>query len=294
MNEPELIEKLRERVSLPRTAGVVLGIGDDCAIVRPRGTREDWLYTTDMLIEGIHFLRETHGAADVGWKALARGLSDIAAMGGEARFCLLSLALASWVDARWLDGFYDGLLALAERAGRAGVALIGGDLARTELVMCDIVVAFEAYGSGKVGPDLTVTYRGKRSFNLEVTRLRRVPDANDFGPPLLAKLRQLPPSLPNAVLVAIGGRSAQALDVAGATRALRSRADAKDETLFARRGFEGTRGFYDRYLRLGGVLVWCEGSVGDARAALWINRSARIPLPERDIRAVLRCLRKDA
>jgi hypothetical protein len=167
-------------------------------------------------------------------------------------------------------------------------------VARLLLVDPSIELAFEAYGSGKVGPDLTVTYRGKRSFNLEVTRLRRVPDANDFGPPLLAKLRQLPPSLPNAVLVAIGGRSAEALDVAGATRALRSRADTKDETFFARRGFAGTRGFYDRYLRLGGVLVWREGSVGDARAALWINRSARIPLPERDIRAVVRCLRKDA
>ena len=138
MNEPELIEKLRRRVALPRTAGLVLGIGDDCAIVRPRGSLEDWLYTTDMLIEGTHFLRETHGAADVGWKALGRGLSDIAAMGGEPRFCLLSLAVASWVDARWLDGFYGGLLALAKRAG---VALIGGDLARTERVMCDIVVA---------------------------------------------------------------------------------------------------------------------------------------------------------
>ncbi len=138
MNEPELIEKLRGRVTLPRAAGVVLGIGDDCAIVRPRGATEDWLYTTDMLIEGTHFLRPTHGAADVGWKALARGLSDIAAMGGEARFCLLSLAVASWVDARWVDGFYGGLLTLAERAG---VALIGGDLARTERVTCDIVVA---------------------------------------------------------------------------------------------------------------------------------------------------------
>ena len=61
--------------------------------------------------------------------------------GGEARFCLLSLAVASWVDARWLDGFYDGLLALAGRAERGGVALIGGDLARTERLMCDIVVA---------------------------------------------------------------------------------------------------------------------------------------------------------
>ena len=117
---------------------MVLGIGDDCAIVRPRGASEDWLYTTDMLIEGTHFLRATHAAADVGWKALARGLSDIAAMGGEARFCLLSLAVAGWVDTRWIDGFYRGLLALAERAG---TALIGGDLARTDRVMCDIVVA---------------------------------------------------------------------------------------------------------------------------------------------------------
>ncbi len=138
MDEPELIEKLRGRVGQPRTAGVVLGIGDDCAIARPRGAREDWLYTTDMLLEGTHFLRETHTPAEVGWKALARGLSDIAAMGGEARFCLLSLAVASWVDARWLDGFYGGLLALGERHG---AALIGGDLARTERVMCDIVVA---------------------------------------------------------------------------------------------------------------------------------------------------------
>jgi len=173
---------------------------------------------------------------------------------------------------------------------------VRAELQAARLLLADprIELAFEAYGSGKVGPDLTVTYRGRRSFNLEVTRLRRVPDATDFGPPLLAKLRQLPPSVPNAVLVAIGGRSAEALDVAAATRALRSRADTKDETFFARRGLEGARDFYERYLRLGGVLVWCEGSLGDTRAALWVNRSARIPLPERDIRAVVRCLRKDA
>jgi thiamine-monophosphate kinase len=137
-SEPELIEKLLRRAGVERAAGIVRGIGDDCAIVRPRGAGEDWLYTTDMLIEGTHFRRKTHRAADVGWKALARGLSDIAAMGGDARFCLLSLALASWVDARWVNGFYDGLLTLA---GRAGAALIGGDLARTDRVMCDIVVA---------------------------------------------------------------------------------------------------------------------------------------------------------
>ena len=135
-SELDLIERIRARVAQAR--GVVMGIGDDCAIVRPRGAADDWLYTTDLLIEGTHFLRATHTAADVGWKTVARGLSDIAAMGGAPRFCLLSLALGDWVDARWVDGFYRGLLRLAEPAG---AALIGGDVARTGHVVCDIVVA---------------------------------------------------------------------------------------------------------------------------------------------------------
>jgi thiamine-monophosphate kinase len=136
--EPEFVAKLRERAILPRSAGIVAGIGDDCAIVRSRGAVEDLLFTTDMLIEGTHFLRHTHRPEDVGWKALARGLSDIAAMGGTPRFCLVSLALAKWSGTRWVDRFYDGLL---ELAARAGAPLIGGDLAVTDRVMCDIVVA---------------------------------------------------------------------------------------------------------------------------------------------------------
>ncbi len=136
--EPGLIERLRRRAPVPRGSEIVLGIGDDCAIVRPRGAREDLLFTTDLLIEGTHFLRDTHGARDAGWKALARGLSDIAAMGGEPRFCLVSLALARWTDARWVDRFYDGLLDLA---ARAGAALIGGDIGSGDRVVCDIVVA---------------------------------------------------------------------------------------------------------------------------------------------------------
>jgi thiamine-monophosphate kinase len=135
--ETKLIESLRRRVRLPLTGGLVLGIGDDCAIFRPRGSDEDLLFTTDMLIEGVHFLRETHTAADIGWKSLARGLSDIAAMGGQPRFCLLSLALAPWADGRWLNGFYRGLLGLAQSAG---AALMGGDLARSSKVMADIMV----------------------------------------------------------------------------------------------------------------------------------------------------------
>ena len=115
----------------------MLGIGDDCAIFRPRGSSEDLLFTTDLLLEGVHFRNETHRSEDVGHKALARGLSDIAAMGGEPRFCLVSLALAPWADRRWLDGFYNGLLRLA---ARNGTVLAGGDLARAPLVACDIVV----------------------------------------------------------------------------------------------------------------------------------------------------------
>jgi hypothetical protein len=170
---------------------------------------------------------------------------------------------------------------------------VRAELAVAHLLLADrrIELAFEAYGSTKGGPDFTVTFRAQRAFNLEVTRPHGSPEAASGGGPLLAKLRQLPPSSPNAVLLAIEGDSAAAFDVTAATRALRARADAKDEDFFTRRGFAGTRGFYERYLRLGAVLVWCEGANGDARAALWTNRSARIAVPERAARACLACLR---
>jgi thiamine-monophosphate kinase len=135
-SERALIERIREWAGRPRAGGIRLGIGDDCAIFRPRGAVEDLLFTTDLLIEDVHFRRSTHRAADIGWKALARGLSDLAAMGAEPRFCLLSLALPPWADARWIGGVYRGLLRLA---ARTGAPLVGGDLSRAEKAMCDIV-----------------------------------------------------------------------------------------------------------------------------------------------------------
>src|SRR5947209_18367242 len=98
-----LIDRLRRRAALPGSTGLVLGIGDDCAIFRPRGSPDDLLFTTDLFVEDVHFRRSTHRPEDVGWKALARGLSDIAAMGGEPRFCLLSLALPQAIDSRWSE-----------------------------------------------------------------------------------------------------------------------------------------------------------------------------------------------
>lgn len=136
-SELELIERIRARVPPTRSNGLLLGIGDDCAVFRPRGSAEDLLFTTDLMVEDIHFRRDTHRAADIGWKALARGLSDIAAMGGDPRFCLVSLALAPWNDARWVDGFYRGLLDLG---ARENTALAGGDLGRSAKTTCDIVV----------------------------------------------------------------------------------------------------------------------------------------------------------
>jgi thiamine-monophosphate kinase len=132
-SEDAFLDRLRRRGGLGGGAGLVLGIGDDCAIFRPRGSSEDLLFTTDLLIENVHFRRETHHPEDAGWKALARGLSDIAAMGGESRFCLVSLALAPWTDTRWVDRFYAGLL-------RHGTPLAGGDLGHADQLACDIVV----------------------------------------------------------------------------------------------------------------------------------------------------------
>src|ERR1035438_6647012 len=108
-SEVELVRRIGRWAGPPPASALVLGIGDDCAIYRPRGSREDLLFTTDLLIEDVHFRRATHRAENVGWKCLARGLSDIAAMGGEPRFCLVSLAIAEGADARWVDGFYRGL-----------------------------------------------------------------------------------------------------------------------------------------------------------------------------------------
>jgi hypothetical protein len=135
---------------------------------------------------------------------------------------------------------------------------VRAELRTAWLLLADrrIELAFEAYGSGKTGPDFTVTFRGARSFNIEVTRPHRTPDTAGLGGALLAKLRQLPPSTPNAVLFAIDADAATALDVDAASRTLRSRADARDDEFFAARGFDGARGFYERFLRLSSVRTW--------------------------------------
>ena len=138
MTEAAILARLKRSVGWPASSPLIKGIGDDCAIYRPRGSADDLLFTTDLLIEGTHFLTDTHSAADIGHKTLARGLSDIAAMGGEPRFCLLSLGLPRGIGDKWIDRFYSGFLKLAQTHG---AVLAGGDLARAEQITCDIVCA---------------------------------------------------------------------------------------------------------------------------------------------------------
>ena len=79
--ELDLVERIKRRAAQVSSPQLITGIGDDCAVYRPRAG-EDLVFTTDFLIEDVHFRRDTHTASDVGHKVLARGLSDIAAMGG--------------------------------------------------------------------------------------------------------------------------------------------------------------------------------------------------------------------
>lgn len=103
-----------------------VGIGDDCAVI-PKGDGKSWLLSTDCLQEDIHFLRSKISAEDLGYKSLMVNLSDIAAMGGTALYCLLTLSLPNDIDVEWVDAFSRGFQGAAQAHG---VLLMGGDTTR--------------------------------------------------------------------------------------------------------------------------------------------------------------------
>jgi thiamine-monophosphate kinase len=135
--EKALIQRIRRYAGRRPARQVITGIGDDCAILRvPPG--HEVLVTTDFSLEGIHFRREWHPARSVGHRCLVRGLSDIAAMGGEPIAAFLSLALPKDVRQAWVDQFMDGFVKLARKFH---VTLAGGDTAESPRgVLADIVV----------------------------------------------------------------------------------------------------------------------------------------------------------
>jgi thiamine-monophosphate kinase len=130
-------DNTQKAAALPGVAGRFRGIGDDCAVFSlPPGY--DTLLTTDFSLEGVHFRRQWHPPESVGHRCLARGLSDLAAMGGEPLAAFLSLALPGDLPQAWVDGFMRGFLALAKKVS---APLAGGDTAQSPAgVLADIVV----------------------------------------------------------------------------------------------------------------------------------------------------------
>ena len=115
-----------------------VGIGDDCAVLKVLGGQEI-VVTTDLCLEGRHFRRDWHTAESAGHRCLARGLSDIAAMGARPTAAFLSLALPKGFDQDWLDGFLAGFEALA---AEFGVELSGGDTSEAPgaEILADVIV----------------------------------------------------------------------------------------------------------------------------------------------------------
>jgi thiamine-monophosphate kinase len=134
VNEDSIIRKLKRQSQL---------IGDDCAIV-PSPRNQDLLFTTDFSIEGVHFIRASP-AEQVGYRAAARSLSDIAAMGGSPKYALVSVALAPWTDVRWIDGFYRGVNKILRQTG---TRLAGGDLSHAKQLVVDVMLC-GTVGKGK-------------------------------------------------------------------------------------------------------------------------------------------------
>ncbi len=182
LTEIQFVEILRRRAGrhareFARGRALRRGIGDDCAVIA-QSSRNDLLVTTDLFLEGVHFRREWQDPDSAGHKALARGLSDIAAMGGTPRYAFLSLGLPPDLGANWVDEFFRGLFKLASDAR---VILAGGDTGRSRSgFVADIIVVGEVpkgravlRSGARVGDEIWVTGRlGLAAVGLEALEHR--------------------------------------------------------------------------------------------------------------------------
>lgn len=168
-----------------RNEAEVKGIGDDCAVVRIDETTAQ-LVTTDLLVEGTHFLFSESDPYDLGYKSLAVNLSDIAAMGGKPSLAFLALALPPALEEPWLEQFFQGWKALAQETG---VILAGGDTTSTNAnITIGVTIVGEAqldqikYRSGALlGDRICVTdFLGDSAGGLEVV-LRKLPRDSESG-----------------------------------------------------------------------------------------------------------------
>ncbi len=150
IGEFALIERIRRM--LPRPHDALLGIGDDCAVLRPTVGR-DLLLTTDLLVDGVDFTRQTITPFRLGRKAMGVNLSDIAAMGGLPRAALVTLAIPPDEEIEFVDELYRGL---REEGARFAVEVIGGDLSASSTLMISVTLV------GEVEAGRAITRSGAR------------------------------------------------------------------------------------------------------------------------------------
>ncbi len=134
MNEFELISRLTR--SLPTNKSVVVGAGDDCAVLDLGVADKLFLFKTDAVVEGIHFTKETP-PEKIGRKSLARALSDIAAMAGTPQHALITLGLPRDFDLAFIEKIYAGM---AELAHQHGVAIVGGETTTNPVILLNIAL----------------------------------------------------------------------------------------------------------------------------------------------------------
>jgi thiamine-monophosphate kinase len=152
VQERQLVEKITRALLPARAASsrLKLGIGDDAALVSAGGHVE-WVLSCDTFLEDVHFRMQTHPPDSVGFKALTRATSDLAAMGATPRYFLLTLALPTARTGAWLDAFLNGV---ARASRELGITVIGGDTSRSRTVFVSITVL------GEIAPGRELTRSG--------------------------------------------------------------------------------------------------------------------------------------
>lgn len=154
LGEDELLKVLLR--GLPGGKNVVTGPGDDCAAVRVAGSKDLLLLKTDCVVEGVHYL-PSHDPARVGWKALCRAVSDIAAMGGEPLHALVTVFSPREAPVAYWQGFYRGL---AKAARKFGMGIVGGETSSAPCGAVSVSV------TGRVEPKRLLTRSGGRPEDL--------------------------------------------------------------------------------------------------------------------------------
>jgi thiamine-monophosphate kinase len=144
LSEDELVAAIARLLS-GEAPGVVVGFGDDAAVVEPGPGHA--ILTADLLVEGVHFDRGSISAHDLGAKAIAVNVSDVAAMGGSPRFALVSIALPGDVEAPWVMELYGGM---RDACGEYALTLVGGDTNRADLLVVSVAVTGEVTPGGAI------------------------------------------------------------------------------------------------------------------------------------------------